>query len=288
MLLILSSQTLKKRIFNLKALWMAIPLIATQLSWGATSPSTPPSASLLRVRSFTEWMSPALTQNGSSVPTEQGTPLTPTHSFNIIWADYTLSQNFKLLLWQRYKTFFGTGVNITPLTTRFRNPRLALRWVNFTSNPHLSATADFYLQPGIAPEAQNLGRNVELGFRTVTQYSIPKSRLKLGMTTELTWSYSSTPISQGQNYYGWFTSALNYDLSQKLSAQSFITVNFKQNRGTPWTDLRYDTPLPFIQNGFGYQLNSSISGSLLINNYLYQAPTLRNTWASLWLSIAWI
>jgi len=117
MLLIVTPQNLKKPLSHLKALGITLSVIATQTCWGSTSPllstttasntattaarssSDSPVPSLLRVRSFTEWMSPALTQNGSSVPNEQGTPLTPTHSFNILWADYTLSQNFKLLLW---------------------------------------------------------------------------------------------------------------------------------------------------------------------------------------------
>jgi hypothetical protein len=279
-----------KHSLSFKSTLIMLALTQAPLSWGSTPSPTQihPTASQLRVRSFTEWMSPAFTENGSHVPTDQGTPLTPTHSFNIVWADYTLTQHFKLLFWQRYKTFFGVGENISPLTTRFRNPRLALRWVNFIKNPNVSATYDFYIQPGFAPEAQNLGRNLEFGFRTVTQYSIPTSRLRIGATTEFTISTSPTPFNRGQNYYGWLTTALLYDLSPKLSAQSFITVNFKQNRGTRLTDVRYDTPLPFIQNGVGYQITPSVSTSLLLNNYLNQAPTLRNTWASLWFSIAWI
>ena len=280
----------KARSFKALTSFTLILLIAApQASFGST-----PSAisieelkSKTRMKSFTEWMSPSLSENGTYMPTPEGKKLSPSNSFSIVWADYPILRNMRVLFWQRYKVFFGEQ-GAPFLSTRFRNPRFALRWLDVIDHPNFSTTYDFYIQPGLAQEAKSLNRDLELGFRTVTQYSIPATRWRLGATTEFTWSTSLTPTSKGQNYYGWITTAIHYDLSPRLAAQSFVTINFKQNRGTPWFNLVYDAPLPYIQNGLGYQFSSSLSASFLLNNYLNHTPTLKNTWASLWLTLTWL
>jgi hypothetical protein len=278
---------------NLSFIFIFILISTNQISQAAThsliSIDSLPSEikSKVRMKSFTEWMSPSFSDNGTYIPTPDGQSLAPSNSFSIVWADYTLSRHLKILFWQRYKVLFGSKDSAF-LSTRFRNPRLAIRWIDLVPYPNFSTTYDFYIQPGFAQEAETLGREFEFGFRTVTQYSIPATRWRLGATTEFTISTTPSSMIKGQNYYGWVTTAIQYDLSPQLAAQSFITVNFKQNRGTPWLNAIYDTPLPYIQNGIGYQLSSNLSASLLINNYLNQAPTLKNTWASLWLTFTWI
>jgi len=235
-----------------------------------------------RFQTFTEFMTPAINNNQNQVPTPEGGQLIPTNTYNILWADYEFARDFKFLYWQRLWIDFANSQSAQGVGVFHRNPRFALRKVNVLNIPNLNTTYDFYIQPGWSPEAGSGGRDFEFGFRTTHSYTIPKSRWNIGATTELTYSISNQDVP-GASTYGWVMSWLSYELNKTFATQTFASVNLQHNRGT--TGIQWDYPMPYIQNGIGMNVTDSIWAAVFINNYMTTAPTLSNTWASLWLSI---
>lgn len=237
----------------------------------------------LRVRTFSEIMSPAFQGNPTSVPDEDGSTILPTNAFNIAWMDYEVAKDWRVVYWQRFNVNFASTSQGNGLHTVARNPRFALRRTNLFSNPNISSTYDIYIQPGLAPEATTAGRTVEGGFRTNTSYTFPKSRWSMGAITEFTLSKDTAA-----SYYGWIMSWASYDLNPTFSTQHYITVNFLNQKSKAAHHLDWDAPMPFMQNGIGVNVSKSIWTSFFINNYLMTAPTLKNTWASMWVAFTFL
>lgn len=260
----------------------------------AAEPENPPAESTfdfiksrIRMRTFTEFMTPGFQDNPSSVPHSNGSQLLPTNTFNIAWIDYKIAENYYILYWQRAVLTLASigqqGMNITP-----RNPRFALRRTQIFNVPNLSTTYDFYIQPGLAPEATTAGRKLEVGFRTSTAYSFPSSKWSIGMVTEFTTAYSAGTQEGGADVYGWLMPWVNYSFSSVLSAQLYLPYNFQHIRRNAWYDFELDTPHPYSQAGLGVNFSDSVSASFLLNTYLNVTPTLKTSWASVWLSIAFM
>ncbi len=239
-----------------------------------------------RARTFTEFMTPALDNHGNSIPYENGGQLGPTNTANIVWVDYEIAENTKLVYHQRFAMTYASTATDPAFSTVFRNPRFALRKVNVFKVPNLTTTYDLYFQPGLAREAERAGRDLEFGFRTVTYYLIPRSKVTLGAITEFTLARSNQLNAPhgSANLYSWLMPNASYELNKIFSTQHYLTLSFQHTRGTQ--GLQYDYPMPFnIQNGIGVNISENIWAAAFINNYLNTAPTWSNTWASLWLSL---
>jgi hypothetical protein len=237
----------------------------------------------IRMRTFSEFMSPGLKDASTSVPEPDGTALMETNLFNIVWADYEIAPDTKVVYWQRFTVNFTPTSASQGLDAVARNPRFALRRVNVFKTPGLDTTYDIYIQPGIATEAKSSDRNMEFGSRTNTSYQFPKSRFSIGAVTELTFSIARNPVTTGANLYGWAMPWVNYELNKTFSTQHYATINLMHGRGT--RGLQLDLPKPYVQNGIGAGITKDIWMAAFINNYVTTAPSLKNTWASLWLAM---
>jgi hypothetical protein len=240
----------------------------------------------IRVRTFSEFMAPAIQGNSGSVPDTDGSRLMSTNTFNIAWMDYEIAKDWKIVYWQRFIVNFASPAGDFNLSTYTRNPRFAIRRVNFFSNPNISSTYDLYIQPGLGDEAapSAAGRTVEGGFRTNTSYVVPRSKWNIGAITEFTVSYSKTNTTDA-NIYGWAMPWMSYDLTPTFSTQHYATINFQHLRGKNIDRIDWDYPMPYTQNGIGINVSKVVWASIFINNYLTTAPTLKNTWASLWIAL---
>lgn len=238
----------------------------------------------IRARTFTEMMTPAIDSSKGQIPDNDGSPFAPMNAFNILWTDYEFADDLRIVYWQRVMVnIVGTSTH-GPMDFTPRNPRFALRKTKFFDNKNLSTTYDLYVQPGLASEATNAGRTFEFGFRTASSYSFPGSRFSIGMITEMTGVYSKFDMP-GANFYGWFMPWMSYDLNKTFSTQHYVTLNYQHMRGDHWSKFQYDYPMPYMQNGIGMSISKNVWASVFINNYITAPPTLKNTWASLWLSL---
>ena len=241
----------------------------------------------LRIRTFTEVMSPAFQEHGTSVPDLNGTDLAPTNLFTIAWADYEITPNYRVFFWQRFMLFLANDPTTSAGSISPRNPRFGIRRTNLFKNPNISTTYDLYVQPGLAPESMSQGRSLEVGFRTNTSYTIPNSKWSIGEVTELNASFSDHG-GPGSNAYGWSMSWASYEFSKPFATEHFLTFNFMQQRGDSWSQIQWDYPKPYIQNGIGVNVTDKVWAALFLNNYILEAPTLGNTWTSFWLSLEFL
>ena len=165
-----------------------------------------------------------------------------------------------------------------------RNPRFSVRRTEVFNVPGLRSTLDVYIQPGLAPEANLMGRRLEVGFRTNSNYSIPGSRWEVGEVSEVNYELIHDPLLYGTTY-GWAGIWANYQLSERFATQSYLTVNFAHEIDRPTLSLQLDFPRPYMQNGIGVTITDSVWMAFLINNYLELGPNWKNTWTSIWLSV---
>lgn len=240
----------------------------------------------IRLRSFSEYMTPAFDNHENYIPYGDGSKLLPTNLFNIVWIDYEIAKDVKVVYWQRSNTNFASSDKGENFSFVPRNPRFALRKVNVFNNPNLTTTYDIYFQPGLAPEGNGAGRNFEFGFRTATSYAFPSSKWSIGAITETTGAIANAPSGPegSSNLYGWAMPWTSYELNKIFSTQHYMSVAFQHVRGT--TGIEPDYPMPFnMQNGIGVNVSEQVWLAAFINNYLNRTPTLANTWVSVWLSL---
>jgi len=245
--------------------------------------------SKLRAGTFTEFMTPAAFSIDSlKIPNTDGSGIAPSNVYTDAWAGYEFAPNYELLYWQRFTVNLQSNNPYPGVHALARNPRFALRRTHVFNNPSISSIYDIYIQPGVAPEATLEGRSFEIGCRTFTNYNFPSSRLSVGAATEFTVSLSSStsPITDRADIYGWAMPWLEYKLSKFFSTEHFVTVNYQHKQGTPWSSFDLDAYLPFIQNGIGITFSDQLWAAVLINNYLIVAPSLQNTWASVWIMVS--
>jgi hypothetical protein len=240
--------------------------------------------SKLRLRNFTEFMSPALKGGSGSIPNSDGSGYIPTTLFNIFTADFEIAPNYRILYYQRVFLLLAADATFQGMSIFGRDPRFALRRTQVFALPNLNSTLDLYFQPGISNNQLSGGNGLEVGFRVNLNYAPAGTRWTFGIVQEFTSAYLD-PAGKGMRAYGWFMPWLSYDLSEKFSLQHFTNLAFKNPRNLAWNQFQWDDQPPFIQNGANFNLTDSVSLSLFLNNYLGVAPTLVNTWASLWLSV---
>jgi hypothetical protein len=238
----------------------------------------------LRIRNFIEFMTPALQGHSSSIPNSDGSEYIPTTLFDIFSAEYEIIPNYRILYYQRVFLLLTEDSSFQGMSLFGRDPRFALRRTQIFDVPNLNTSFDLYFQPGISNNQISGGNRIEVGFRTNTNYAPPGTRWTLGIVQEITTGYLDA-YGTGLRAYGWFMPWFSYDLSNRISLQHFTNLPFKNPRNLSWTQFQWDDQPPFMQNGVNFNLTKSVAASVFLNNYLGVAPTLRNTWASLWLSI---
>ncbi len=251
----------------------------------------------LRIRSFTEFMTPAFQGHTDSVPSPDGTPFLPSNLFNILWADYEIGNNLRIVYWQRTYIFLTSNPEFQGFQVFPRDPRFAVRFTQVFNNPNLTTTYDAFFQPqltnnvGIFPQevTRNIfcNRNIlELGFRTNTTYQFPGSRWSIGMVQEWTNAFFG---GKGPRYFGWANPWVNYQFSKAYSVQSAFFFPIQNKRADQPDHITWDVPGgAYVQNGFSMSVNDRLSVSLLLNNYLFEPLSWRNTWMSVWVSLAFL
>ena len=242
----------------------------------------------LRISTFTEVMSPSLSGTPTSVPLPYGGEYVPSNIFQIIWADYPIAKNLRVLYWQRMLLFlsansdpaFQSNIQFVP-----REPRFALRWIDGLNIPNLSTTFDFYFQPGVTNNVVSSGNRYDFGFRTNTAYSFPKSKWSIGLVQEYNIG-ALDPKGQGARAWGWFMPWASYEINPKFSTQHVMYYGIRNERNNKIHQYHWDDAgMPYIQNGVGYNVSKSVQVAAFVNNYLAVRPSLKNTWTSLWLSM---
>ncbi len=247
--------------------------------------------SRLRIRSFSEFMTPVFHEfSKHQVPSPQGGSAFTSNIFNIAWMDYEIAPRSYLLLWQRF--FINSFASLDPggLVAVARNPRFAYRRTQIWDHPDWSTTYDFYLQPGLAPENRSMDRTLEVGFRASNNFHPQGSDWTLGLTFELTANpqWTSPPASVAGNrvdYYGSTFMFVEHKINDLFASEHYLSVNFQHFQGSAPASLQLDLPMPYTQNGIGISLSPQFWVAVFINNYVIQPPTLKTTWASLWLSM---
>ncbi len=238
----------------------------------------------LRMRTFSELMTPSFSGNGDSVPKPNGSRYAPAHLFNIVWTDYEISRNFRLFYWQRFILTLNANPDFQPFQYLPRDPRFGARWTQVFDVPGLSTSFDVFIQPNVTANKISNQNIVEFGFRTNTSYAIPQSRWSLGLIQEFTSSYLGG--GRGPQAYGWVMNWFSYEFSPVFSTQTAFSVPFQNYRGDSLAKWTWDAPGgPYMQNGIGINLNKDVSVAFLLNNYLSQPISMRNTWASMWVSL---
>jgi len=285
-----TSPTLPKAILSLLfgASWMIASAQADSVNPAVAVPSEESAFELiqkkLRIRTFSELMSPAFQNSQPSVPDSNGSQLLPTNLYNIALMDYEVAPNYRVVYWQRVMVYLAPDNAVHGGEIVLRNPRFAIRRTHVFDVANLDTTYDLYIQPGLAPESISAGRSLEVGFRTNTSYVFPASKWSIGVISEFTTAFSDHGGS-GSDVYGWFMPWASYDISKTFSTQHYFSFNYQHMRGDRWNQFEMDYPLPYVQNGIGVNVTKNIWASVLLNNYVFTLPTLQNTWASLWLSM---
>ncbi len=242
----------------------------------------------LRVRTFSEFMTPSLNGESGSVPRFNGRSFSPTSIFHIFWTDYEIAPHYRVVYWQRMLLFLNSNIDFQGIQFLPRHPRFAIRRTEVFDVPQLSTTYDLFVQYDV-DNYYSTHNSFEVGIRTNTSYAFPQSHWSLGMIQEYTTSYL-TPNAQGNmRAYGWFMPWVSYEINSKFSTQHYVTMPFQNMRNAPWTTFIWDDPgMPYTQNGISMNVSETVWASVFINNYLLTAPTLQNTWASLWLSLTFL
>ncbi|MFZ9595683.1 MAG: hypothetical protein ACO3A2_06345 [Bdellovibrionia bacterium] len=270
------------------------PALALSALHGSASSSSLSSSSnweliqqKIRIRSFSEIMSPGLSSQSGLIPNHQGGNYAPTNWFTILWTDYEIAKNIRLLYWQRAIFMLGSDQNFEQWKLYPRDPRFALRLTQVLNIPNLNTTFDFYIQPGVTQNKLSLGNHYELGFRTSSNYTPSGSRFTFGLIQEFTTAYLD-PEGLGPRAYGWLMPMLSYTFNPFVSWQTTSVFNLTNSRKKGVFDWNWDDPKPYMQNGVNLNFTPSTSITLLMNHYLGTRPTLNNTWLSLWISVDFI
>jgi hypothetical protein len=206
--------------------------------------------------------------------------------FSIVQADYEFMKDSRLLLFQRMTSNLGAAAGLPGGKFRFLDPRVGWRQTNVISNPDfLGSTIDFYAQLPLSSQSQQQQRALDLGVQGNFSYLVPKSKLTLGVVTDVRGSFYQAALGNN-NFQGFFAPWASYELSRKFSTQHWFNLPWRHKQEDAWDSIGWAFPgRPYIQNGIGLSANKFLWFSLMINNYVDTAPTLQNTWASLWVSV---
>lgn len=243
----------------------------------------------IRVRTFSEWMSPAFEGAENSVPSADGqTTLDPTNIFNILWTDYEFKKNFRFLYFQRFQSNL-TGNASAPSGTAWSDPRFALRITDFFPSRQWTTTLDLYYHAPTSDASRSIGRSAEIGAQWAGLYLIPQSRWSVGFLTDVRKSFYNSPGNGGNYWSGFVAPRAQYEFNSKWSTQHWLVTPYRQIRADGSSldaNWRWGYPFnPFVQNGVGWSASQNVWLGLFVNNYLGETPRLSNTWASAWLSL---
>jgi hypothetical protein len=199
--------------------------------------------------------------------------------------DYEIKKDYRLLYFQRNRLIFSNQGSLGHSEFQLQDPRLGIRMTQNFDHVGLTTTYDLYIQPGVTRDAQKIGRNFDFGVRTNTSYDISGSRMSIGAITDISVS-SFNQSGSAADLVGVAALWGSYLLNTRLSSQHWVVVPFKHQQGTALTHFSFDLPnMPVAQNGVGVSVSKRMWTSLMLNNYLFAVPSLRNTWASMWFNL---
>lgn len=246
--------------------------------WSQIRPKT-------RVFQFTEVSSPALSGKMAATPTPEGAPSDPINAFTILQADYLIAEDTRLLYFQRLPLNFNslpgqaTGMDLT-----FSDPRFGLRKTNVIKTPGFVSTIDLYTQPGFSKGSANIERRADVGVQANIKYLVKDWTFANLMDARKTFF---GPNGKGNDLSGFFAPNISYSLSSKFSTQTWAVLPWRHKHNTTLglANFSWNSPgEPFLQNGIGYSATDKIWLGVLVNNFIFTAPRLNNTWTSLWIS----
>lgn len=221
-----------------------------------------------RVRSqyFTEIMSPSFEGSSAYIPLKDGSKFFPTNAFGFLWVDYEITNGYKLLYFQRGIIAYAPSSPLQSGNLQFiaRDPRFGIRKVQLFSLPHFINQYDIYIHPAWSDLSIQAGRKFELGMRTTHIYQFPGSRWKIGGFTEASASFYK-PGGKGSDFYGFIAPFSSYRLSSLFATQHWLMLPFRHLRNTPWRELGWDNPTPYVQNGVSIDVSQKIWASLWLN-----------------------
>src|SRR5690348_12102183 len=103
--------------------FFALPGFAEESISGSSDSTWLKIRSKIRMRYFSETMTPALRGNMSSVPLADGSEYTPASFFNTLWADYEFAPNYRIVYWQRSIAMLTTNTEFNRPSYYLRAPR---------------------------------------------------------------------------------------------------------------------------------------------------------------------
>jgi hypothetical protein len=239
--------------------------------------------SKIRMRTFSEVMSPSFSDS-SSVPTSDGKQLDPVNMFNIAWVDYEFAKDWRALYFQRFVfNFTANEANPQGFGGVFLDPRFGIRRTNAIPIQGFNSTWDLYVQPGVSPGSLAAGRILDVGLQMSNSYTIPKTKLTLGLLSDIRGS-AYREGGSGNDFA--FTAApwVSYEILPWLSTQHWFFSPIRHAKGADQISWNYPGAA-MMQNGLGFQLGSRVWTAVMVNNYLTEVPTLNNTWFSLWMTV---
>jgi hypothetical protein len=139
--------------------------------------------SRLRIRNFSEYMTPSLEGSSSAVPSTKSNiagqgAFVPTNIFNIFSIDYPITERLRILYYQRAYFFLGRDNDFSGGQLVLRDPRFGIRMAKVFDVPGLNTLYDVYIQPKATYNpVLSTKNNYEIGFRTNTNYTPAGSNL---------------------------------------------------------------------------------------------------------------
>ena len=257
-------------------------LFVLQLGFAASLQAASELIERIRIRNFSEFMSPSFQGGTGAIPGSDGKGLAPSLMTGFFWADFEVSPNYKILYFQRNTLTFSNFGGASEFQLKLQDPRFGLRRTQLFDVPGLITQYDFYVQPGVTAESRARGRQFDLGVRTFNRYSFQGSRFSIGAVTDVAFSRFDSG-RDGADLSGTLVPFISYSISARVSTQHWFVLPFQHKS----SGFSFDFPfMPLTQNGVNIDLSKTASVSLMLNHYLLVAPTLKNTWASLWVNFA--
>lgn len=270
---------------------------ASDSSFNPTASTEETSWSLIRKKlqaaDLSELSFPAF-QGINAIPNPDNSANDSANWYHILWVSYDIAPHYKIIYWQRTFLLLSSYESNQGMKLLPREPRFAIRRTELIDVPHLKSSLDLYLQPSLFTNERSSRNNLEIGIRFSGSYTAPTSRWSFGLLADLTSAYQDSNGKGAKGKIGlapWVSYGFNSVFStQHTGNLSFVNVRTKQIESSPsepvsngfdfnWGDQ------PSVQNGIAANLSESTSVSVLLNTYLTTLPTLKNSWASLQLSI---
>jgi hypothetical protein len=236
---------------------------------------------------FTEVMTPAIDSSSATVPDPSGAPFDPVNAFNLFQTAYAFSPRMSAFYLQRLPLNLNSldAPQRSDLDLTFTDPRFGIRLTIPKDKGNWSRTLDLYTQPGLSEGSQRNGRQFDVGAQGNISYSTTNGKWTFGSLGEYRRNFFRSSATGIADFQGFVAPYINYNITEKLSTQSWGSFAYRHERGTDLNNVQWSGQgLPYVQNGLGYQATEKIWVAGLVNNFIGTAPTLQNTWFSLWIS----